>query len=116
MFAVAAFSAKRWDDSARYVESEEVLHSVFATVMGFSFIAGVVAVMSSRQLPTVKAAGPDLLALVVTVSIPMMMSSGTRGVLQRLMFVTAALWYSREAWMATSPQAAIQRPTVDHAQ
>ncbi len=45
--------------------------------MGFCFIAGVVAVMIARRHPSISAALPDLLAVLVTISIPMMMSSST---------------------------------------
>ena len=100
MFGVAAFAARPWDEAARYVESEDLLHSVAATVVGIGFIAGVVAVMVSRQLPSVRAAVPDLAALAVAVVVPMTMSTGVWGILQRLMFLTAACWYGREAWLA----------------
>jgi hypothetical protein len=100
MFGVAAFAARPWEDDAPYVESEDVLHSAAATVVGVGFIAGVVAVMVSRRLPSVRAALPDLAALAVAVAVPMTMSTSLWGILQRLMFLTAACWYAREARLA----------------
>ncbi len=102
MFGVAAFAARPWEHAAPYVESEDRLHSVAATVVAVGFIAGVVAVMVARQLPSVRAALPDLAALAVAVVVPMTMSTQVWGVLQRLMFATAACWYGREAWLATT--------------
>ena len=40
---------------------------------------------------------PDIAALVNTVSVPLFMATDVWGVLQRLMFLTAAAWYAREA-------------------
>ncbi len=97
MFGVAAFSTRPWDDAAPYVENDDLLHSVFASTIGFGFIAGVVAVMIARRLPGVRAALPDIAALVITISVPLFMSTDVWGVLQRLMFLTAAAWYAREA-------------------
>ena len=97
MFAVAAFSAKSWEPDAVYVDSEDLLHSVFATIMGFGFIAGVVAVMIARRLPTKRAALPDIAAIIIPSAISLTMSTSTWGLLQRAMFLTAAAWYGREA-------------------
>ena len=100
MFGVAAFAARSWDEAAPYVDTEDLLHSVAANVVGFGFIAGVVAVMVSRRLPSVREAVPDLVALAVAVIVPLTMSTSVWGILQRLMFLTAACWYGREAWLA----------------
>ncbi len=96
MFGVAAYSTRSWEEGASFVASEDLLHSVFATIMGFGFVGGVFAVMVARRLPSTRQALPDLAAIVVTSSIPLTMSSDVWGILQRLMFVTAALWYGRE--------------------
>lgn len=100
MFGVAAFSTKPWEDGAAYITTEDSLHSLYATTMGFCFILGVVAVMLARRLASTRQAIPDVVAIVITSSIPLMMSSSIWGLLQRLMFITAAAWYSREAWTA----------------
>jgi hypothetical protein len=75
---------------------------VCATVVGFGFVGGVLAVMVARRLSNTAAAVPDLIAIAVTTAIPLMMSIGIWGVLQRVMFLTAAIWYGREAWLATA--------------
>lgn len=97
MFAVAAFSAKSWEPEAVYVESEDVLHSVFAGIMGFGFIVGVLAVMIARRLPTTRAALPDIAAIIIPSAVSLTMSTSVWGLLQRIMFLTAAAWYTREA-------------------
>ena len=104
MLAVAAFSAKPWEENAPYVAIEESLHSLFATVMGFGFIIGVLAVMIARRLPSLRAALPDLVVIVIATAIPLMMSFNIWGLLQRVMFVTAAVWYGREALMRYAKQ------------
>lgn len=97
MLAVAAFSTKPWETDSAYVASEDLLHSVFATVMGFGFVAGVVAVMVARRLPSTRAALPDIATIVIASVVPLTQSTSVWGLLQRTMFVTAAAWYAREA-------------------
>ncbi len=102
MFGVAAFPTRHWDHAVAYVDNDDLLHSVFAGTIGFGFIAGVVAVMIARKLPTLRAAMPDLAALAITISVPLFMSADIWGALQRVMFLTAGLWYAREAWHTRS--------------
>ena len=102
MFGVAAFSAKPWEEGAPHVELEDSLHSLFAGVMGFAFIAGVTTLIVIRRGRSAMAALPDWVALIVTLSVPLFMSSNIWGLLQRVMFVTAAAWYGREAWLDAS--------------
>ena len=82
---------------AVYVESEDVLHSVFAGIIGFGFIVGVVAVMVARRLPTTRAALPDIAAIIIPSAVSLTMSTSIWGLLQRTMFLTAAAWYTRES-------------------
>ena len=105
MFAVAAFSAKPWEPEAVYVESEDVLHSVFAGIIGFGFILGVVAVMVARRLPSTRAALPDIAAIIIPSAVSLTMSTSIWGLLQRTMFLTAAAWYTREAILASRARA-----------
>jgi len=115
MFGVAAFPTRPWDHAAAYVENDDLLHSVFAGTIGFGFIAGVVAVMVARKLPSWRAAVPDLAALAITLSIPLFMSSDVWGALQRVMFLTAGVWYAREAWQGAldQPAQAVGEPGSD---
>ena len=105
MFAVAGFSAKSWEPEAVYVESEDVLHSAFAAIIGFGFIVGVVAVMVARRLPSTRAALPDIAAIIIPTAVSLTMSTSIWGLLQRTMFLTAAAWYTREAILASRARA-----------
>ncbi len=101
MFGVAAFATKPWEEGVPYVVSEDLLHGIFSGAVGFSFIAGVTTVLVVRRHRTLRSASPDLAALGVAAVVPLMMSSGIWGVLQRVMFFTAGAWYLREAWIGT---------------
>lgn len=103
MLGVAVFAARSWDDRAAYVASEDALHSAFAIVVGVGFVGGVLAVLVARRPSGVRGAVFDAIALIVAVVVPLLMSAGAWGVLQRAMFVVAALWYGREAWYVCSP-------------
>jgi hypothetical protein len=98
MIGVAAFAHRPWDERAAFVLSEDRLHSVFATIVGVGFIGGVLSVLVLRRSRTALSSTRDVAALVVAVVVPMMMSSSVWGLLQRLMFLTAACWYGSEAW------------------
>ncbi len=99
MLAVAAFSTKPWLHDAAYVRSEDILHSVFASTMGFAFIAGTVSASFVRTLRPRRSAAIDLLTALSTMglSIGMGVFPGVQGLLQRLMFGVAYSWYCREA-------------------
>jgi Protein of unknown function (DUF998) len=97
MITVALFSTRSWVDDAPYESTEELVHSVAATVMGFAFALGVVAVAVGRR-----AARPiDVAAVTASVLVPLSMTAlvSTQGLLQRVMFAVAYLWY----WSQTSP-------------
>jgi len=98
MFGVAAFAAKSWEEDAVFVESEDVLHSVFAGIAGFAFVVGLLSLIVARQHRPVRAAIPDWVAFLVAAIVPLTASTSVWGALQRLMFFTTAAWYAREAW------------------
>ena len=100
MFGVAAFPTRPWDDDVAFVESEDLLHTVFASAMGFAFITGVVMLIVARRERSAIAAVWDWAALLVTMVVPLTMSTGIWGLLQRIMFLSAGAWYGREAWLA----------------
>lgn len=100
MFGVAAFAAKPWEADAVFVESEDVLHSVFAGTAGFAFIVGTVTLIVARRQRSIKAAIPDWVAFLVAAVVPLTGSTSMWGAFQRLMFLTTALWFIREAWRA----------------
>ncbi len=98
MMMVAVYSHAPWEPGVPYVAQEDLLHSVAASVVGFAFIAGVLVTLVSRRPRTAIALTGDVTALVVAAAVPLFMDSGIWGVLQRLMFLTAASWYAAEAW------------------
>ncbi len=97
MLGVAAFSHRPWIADAPFDASEDRVHSVFATMVGVAFIAGVVAVVIARRSHSWRSTLPDLLVLLIAAVVPLAMESGVWGILQRVMFLAAACWYAREA-------------------
>ena len=98
MVMVAVYAHAPWEPGVPYVRLEDQLHSVAASLVGFSFIAGVLVTLIVRRPRTAIALSGDLAALVVAAVVPLLMDTGVWGVLQRLMFLTAAAWYAAEAW------------------
>ncbi len=96
MVLVAVYSHAPWEAGVPYVELEDRLHSVFASVVGFSFIAGVATTLAVRRPRTRASTVGDVAALVVASTVPLLMATAYWGVLQRLMFLTAAVWYALE--------------------
>ncbi len=93
---VAVYSHAPWEPGVPFVELEDQLHSVFASVVGFSFIAGVATTLLVRRPRTRASVLGDVAALLITCTIPFLMAAPVWGVLQRLMFFTAAAWYASE--------------------
>lgn len=96
--AVAAFSLRAWDDAAPYDRTEDLLHSIAATMMGFAFAIGVVSVnwtwgRRARLRPL------DALAIAASLVLSLAMAAiaNYAGALQRAMFAIAYVWYAREA-------------------
>ncbi len=96
MILVAVFSHAPWETGVPYVELEDQLHSVFASVVGFSFIAGVASTMFTRRPRTRMGVVGDIAALLVATTVPLLAGSSLWGAAQRLMFITAAAWYAAE--------------------
>ena len=94
MLLVAVFSARSWDPVLAYDVTEDAMHSVAATAMGFAFALGVVAVAMRRRWRV-----SDVVAVAASVVLPLGMAlyEPVSGVLQRTMFVIAYLWYGSEA-------------------
>jgi hypothetical protein len=102
MAAAAAFSHRPWQPGRDFDSTEDLLHSVAATGMGFAFAAGVVAtaVVAARRGDRRRTA-LDVVAVVASLVLPLAMGvlPQVDGVLQRLMFAVAYAWYAREALM-----------------
>ena len=99
MIAAAAFSARSWEAAAAYDATEDLLHSVAATAMGFAFAFGVLAVAWQVRREGGGVRWLDVAALAASVLLPLAMMGWEEfaGVLQRSMFVVAYLWYAVEA-------------------
>ncbi len=52
--------------------------------------------MVDRQLPNIRAAFPGIAVIAIASGIPLTTSTDIWGLLQRIMFLTAAAWYARE--------------------
>jgi hypothetical protein len=99
MIAAAAFSTRPWTGGG-YDRTEDALHSVAATAMGFAFAAGVVAAALHRgRSGRIGALMLDLAAVVASVAVPLAMFafSTLDGVFQRIMFAIAYAWYATAA-------------------
>jgi hypothetical protein len=90
--------------SAPFDPTEDAVHSVAATAMGFAFAFGVVAVFLQRTRPRRRRVS-DTVAVGASIVIPLAMVAwpDVGGVLQRMMFVIAYLWYGVEASGRTAP-------------
>jgi hypothetical protein len=99
MFGAAAFSHSPWQTGAPNDLTEDFLHSVFASGMGLAFCAGVVARFFHRGPSAVAARTLDVAALLVATALPLVLATSTNigGLMQRVMFSVAYLWFGREA-------------------
>ncbi|MCG6872923.1 MAG: DUF998 domain-containing protein [Gammaproteobacteria bacterium] len=99
MFGTAAFSHKPWLPGAPVDAMEDLLHSVTATGMGFAFTLGVVARWLQRGPDQPRSRRFDLAAiLAATLLVPVGGAlPAVGGLLQRLMFAVAYLWFGHEA-------------------
>jgi len=96
MLAVAVFSHRPIASGVPYDVFEDTLHSVAATAMGFAFAAGVL-VVGWERIPRWRLL--DLIALAASIAIPVAMglAGDWAGLLQRLLFLIAYVWYVAEA-------------------
>lgn len=83
---------------ASFDATEDLLHSVAATGMGFTFAAGVLVVGLGRIRAGGRMTAADVAALAASVLLPLGMSAWPElaGLLQRAMSATAYLWYALE--------------------
>jgi hypothetical protein len=99
LVAAATFSVRPWDPQLPFSATEDLLHSIAATAMGFAFALGVAAVARVRWRRTGSWRPFDLVAVGASVVFPLGMAAvpGGAGALQRAMFVVAYVWYGIEA-------------------
>jgi hypothetical protein len=102
MISAAAFSSRHWDSDVDFDRTEDVLHSVSATAMGFAFAFGVVAVLLRRPAASRSPRVMDVIALASSVLLPVGMGiwGDQAGLLQRALFLVAYAWFGMEAWRA----------------
>jgi hypothetical protein len=99
MVAVAAFSHRN-PFGMPSDGTEDLLHSVAATAMGFAFAFGIIAVqVHARRLGGSPSWIYDAFAVAASVLIPLTMigSPGIAGLVQRGMFAVSYVWYARQA-------------------
>lgn len=98
MVSTAAFSHRPWAANAPFDPFEDILHSVTATAMGFAFAFGVLVRLVQRGRDGESGRGFDAVALVATIVLPLVgwIWPSIPGLMQRLMFLVAYLWYGRE--------------------
>jgi hypothetical protein len=99
MTAAAAFSHRPWSPELAFDRTEDLLHSVAASAMGFAFAAGVVAVALRTVRSSRSRVGLHMVAVAASVAVPIAMAAvpSADGLLQRLMFGVAYAWYAAEA-------------------
>ncbi|MBE0409633.1 MAG: DUF998 domain-containing protein [Anaerolineales bacterium] len=99
MVATAAFSVRPWIEGLPFDPIEDALHSFTATAMGFAFAFGVLARWLRRQREDRLSRLLDIVALAASVGIPLIMvyQADIGGLVQRLMFLIAYIWYGRES-------------------
>ena len=102
MVSAAAFSNRPWLPDVVGDDFEDLLHSVAASGMGIAFAGGVVAVGVRRRYASIAIRGFDIIALAASVVLPIGMASSNSyaGLLQRLMFAVAMVWFGLEALRA----------------
>jgi len=99
MVGTAAFSHHPWLAGVPFDPVEDILHSLTATVMGFAFALGVVVRFWQRGTEDRVGRVLDVTAVAAATFLPLLMATQPEiiGLLQRLMFAVAYLWYGREA-------------------
>ncbi|MFK7804885.1 MAG: DUF998 domain-containing protein [Anaerolineae bacterium] len=99
MTATAAFSHHHWDPSMPLDPIEDALHSITATVMGFAFSFGILALLLQKLWQKETDYIFDIVAISVATFIPlgMLFWPNYAGIAQRFMFLVAYAWYGREA-------------------
>lgn len=115
MLSTAAFSHKPWLSGVAVDEFKEFLHSVTAAGKGFAFCFGVFARLAQRQRAQVGARALDVVVLIVATAMSpvaaLLPEHG--GLVQRVMFAVAYVWYATEALAAGSqPVCATTKRTI----
>ena len=101
MIAAAVFSHGPWDGST-FDEFEDLLHSTASFGVGLFFTVGLVLVAVRRTDPPGWLRAVDAVALVAARVIPLVMANiSAPGLVQRVMFIVAFVWYGLETMRAS---------------
>lgn len=98
VLAAIAFTDRSWDASAPYDRVENIIHSAVATGIAISFTLGVLLVMYEKRFVTGRWPVLDGAIVAIQIAMPPMMLvwvEGT-GLIERVMFGAAYLWYGWE--------------------
>lgn len=104
LIASAVFSTRPWRPGVAFDGTEDALHSVAATTMGFAFALGVVAVLGLRPRAEGllrRVVGVAAVAASVVLPLGMTVAPSAQGALQRGMFLVAYGWFATE--LLTAP-------------
>lgn len=113
MIAAAVFSHGPWDGSA-FDELEDLLHSAASFGVGLFFTVGVLLVATRRAEAPAWLRIVDGIALAAALVIPLLMANvDARGLVQRIMFLVALLWYGLETARAPAPTPAKRDMSTD---
>ena len=99
MIGNAAFSSRSWLAGLPFDAMEDLLHSLMSNMVGTAFSLGVLAVLFQRRKTERLAIAFDLAAIAtaIFISLAMLHWSGIDGLIQRIMFAVAYVWYAKEA-------------------
>lgn len=99
MLGTAAFSHKPWLAGAPVDSTEDLLHSITATGMGFAFALGVVVRFMQRSKSEVMPRVYDVIAILAATALTPIggLQPSIAGLLQRMMFGVAYVWFAHEA-------------------
>ena len=91
----AVASTRPWVAGTPFDAAEDQIHSIAATAMGFAFAFGILAVVLGDRRSGRPIRPLDIVAIVASIAIPLSMTAlpELAGILQRLMFAVAYIWY-----------------------
>jgi hypothetical protein len=106
LLLTATASARPWIAEVPFDAMEDRIHSFAATAMGFAFAFGVLAVAVGNSRTGAHVRLWDVVAVVASVAIPigMINVAGMAGLLQRVMFAVAYVWYGIAAHGMRQPE------------
>jgi hypothetical protein len=102
------FSSRSWEADATFNVTEDLLHSIAATVMGFAFAVGAAAVgLRTPRSPATGQLVVHVAAVAAAILIPlgMVMFPSADGLLQRAMFAIAYAWFGAQAFLLSRVRA-----------